>query len=150
MNSTCRSAHRSQLIRLPRLPNGATWTGFQRTSGLIGAGLCVVLATLGIFLPLLPSTPFVLLTSYLLYRSSPGMHHRFCNSRLFSRLLTDWEVRGGIRQKDKTRAIVVALLCSSCTLYFGNLSATLTSLVVLLVSVGIVVILRVPLVQESA
>lgn len=149
MNSTCRSAHRSQLIRLPRLPNGATWTGFQRTSGLIGAGLCVVLATLGIFLPLLPSTPFVLLASYLLCRSSPGMHHSFRNSRLFGRLLTDWEDRGGIRQKDKSRAIVVVLMCSGGTLCFGNLSATLTSMIVALVSVGLFVILRVPLVRDS-
>ena len=87
--------------------------------------------------------------SYLLCRSSPGMHHSFRNSRLFGRLLTDWEDRGGIRQKDKSRAIVVVLMCSGGTLCFGNLSATLTSMIVALVSVGLFVILRVPLVRDS-
>jgi len=149
MNSTCGSIRQSNFVPVSKAVSGSTWSGMRKMCGLIVAGLCIVLAVLGIFLPLLPTTPFVLLASYLLCLSSPTLHRRFRNSRLFSRLLTDWEDRGGIRQKDKSRAIVLVLLCSSATLYFGNFSATLISIVIALVSIGLFVIFRVPLVQDS-
>jgi uncharacterized membrane protein YbaN (DUF454 family) len=149
MNSICRSISQPRLVPDLHSSRCATWTGLRKTMGLIAAALCVVLATLGILLPLLPATPSVLLASYFLCRCSPGMHHRFASMRLFSQLLTDWEVHGGIRRRHKIRAIVV-FLCSGCTLYFGNLSPTLTGLIVTLISVGVFVILRVPLVRETA
>lgn len=77
------------------------------------------------------------------------MHHRFAGISLFRQLLTDWEVHGGIRRSHKVRAIVVVLLCSGGTLCFGNLSPTLSGLMFAFISVGIFVILKVPLVLDA-
>lgn len=116
--------------------------------GLAGAAVCIVLATLGLFLPMLPATPFVLLASYFLCRCSPRLHSSFANMRLFRQLLMDWEVNGGIRRRHKIRAIFVLFLCAGCTLYFGQLPPIPAGSTLALISVGLFVILRVPLVRD--
>ena len=149
MNITCRPIDHEQLIASRRSACDSLWTGFTRIAGLFGAASCIVLALLGVFLPLLPTTLFVLLASYLICRSWSSMHRRFRKSRLFSRLLTDWEERGRIRQKTKSRAIAIVLTCTIATLYFGMLSETLTIMVVALVAVGLFVVLRLPVVRSA-
>jgi uncharacterized membrane protein YbaN (DUF454 family) len=44
----------------------------------------------GIFLPLLPTTPFVLLSAWLFARSSEKMHNYMLNHRLFGRIIRDF------------------------------------------------------------
>ncbi len=132
------------------LPSGvAAWTGLRRVLALIAAGACVVLAAMGLFLPLLPSTPFILLASYLLLRSSTRLHQRLRRSRLFGRLLADWEEHRGIRLRDKIRAIAVILICSAGSVFFGGLSRPLTVAVVILVAIGLFVIVRLPLIIDN-
>ena len=121
------------------------------TSGLVfralagfGAFLCLVLAVVGFFLPLLPCTPFLLLASFLLVRCSPNMHRRLRQSKYFGRILTDWEERGGIRPRDKSRAVLIIVACVVLTLTFGNLTTGLRIAVVILVTIGLCVILRLP------
>lgn len=148
MNTICRSLLQPQAISSPRSAPIVVWTGIARIIGVSGAAFCIVLATLGVFLPVLPTTPFVLLASYLLCRSFPEVHQRFRNSRPFGHLLTDWEERGGIRANDKLRAIVVLLVCSSGTLYVGNLSQTLVVLFLIVIAAGLTVVLRIPIVRD--
>jgi len=148
MNNNCRFICQSDYFPKTKAVTETTWSGLRRMCGIIGAGICLVLGVLGMFLPLLPATPFILLASYLLCRCSPRLHSRFRTWRLFSQLLTDWEDRGGIRKDVRLRAIVLAVMCSSVTLYFGNLSVSLMSIVILLLSIGLFVIFRVPLVRD--
>ena len=127
----------------------AGWTGLRRVLGLVAASACVALAALGLFLPLLPSTPFILLASYLLLRCSRSFHQRLRRSRLFGRLLADWEEHRGIRLRDKIRAIAAILICSAGSVFFGGLSRPLTVAVVILVAIGLVVIVRLPLIIDK-
>lgn len=53
--------------------------------------LSVILGIIGIFLPGLPTTPFILLAAACFARSSPAMHQRLLRNRLFGPLLADWE-----------------------------------------------------------
>ncbi len=76
------------------------------------------------------------------------MHRRLTESKYFGRLLTDWEVRGGIRPRDKARAILVMVAGVILTLVFGNLTTPLRFALLFLVTVGLWVILRLPVAKD--
>src|SRR5687767_7755696 len=81
--------------------------GVRRAVLLALAALFFGLAVLGAFLPVLPTTPFLLVTSWLLVRSSPRLHQRLRASRLFGGFLRDWEEHRGVRPHVKVTALVV-------------------------------------------
>lgn len=59
--------------------------------------VCVILAGLGVLLPGLPATPFLLLASYAFARSSKRMHDWLINNKVFGPILSDFIDRKGIR-----------------------------------------------------
>lgn len=67
----------------------------------------VVLALLGVFLPLLPTTPFLLLASACFVRSSPRLHRKLMESPLFGRYLAAYQEGRGIPLKVKLTALSV-------------------------------------------
>ncbi len=104
--------------------------------------LFLLLAVLGALLPLLPTTPFLLLASASFARSSPRAQAWLRQSRLFGPLLADWERERGVRPHVKATAIVVVLGVVVCSLLIGALSALLRALLLLLAAVGLVVVWR--------
>lgn len=73
---------------------------------LIGC-IAVALAVLGIFLPLLPTTPFLLLASACFIRGSERMHQWLMNNRLFGEYLRNIEARRGIPMRAKVVALAL-------------------------------------------
>jgi len=104
--------------------------------------LFVALAVLGAFLPLLPTTPFVLLASGCFVRSSPRLAAWLRRSRLFGPLLTDWEQHRGVRLHVKVTAVTMIVLAATASLVFGALSPALRIVLLVLAAVGIAVVLR--------
>ena len=115
---------------------------------LSGAGLCLVLGTIGFLLPVIPGTPFVLLASFLLLKGSPRLHQRLRASRFFGRILRDWEERGGIRPRDKIRAIAIVLVGACFSFLFGPPQPTIRLIALGFIIIGLWVILRLPLARE--
>jgi uncharacterized membrane protein YbaN (DUF454 family) len=70
----------------------------------------LVLGFLGLFLPLLPTTPFVLLSAWCFMRSSPRFHTWLLNHRTLGPLHADWVKRGAIPRSGKKIAIGMILL----------------------------------------
>ena len=67
-------------------------------------GLAVVslaLGFLGVFLPVLPTTPFILLAAWAAARSSPRMLAWLEQHRLFGKMLRDWREGGVVSRKAK-------------------------------------------------
>ncbi|RJP32224.1 MAG: DUF454 domain-containing protein [Candidatus Omnitrophota bacterium] len=82
----------------------------------IGAGaISLILAIIGIILPLLPTTPLVILAAYCFSKSSPHLHQWLQTNHYFGSLLRDWEQYGIIRTKSKITATIamVGLFCLS-------------------------------------
>ena len=118
--------------------------GWKKLVLLSFAGVFFGLGVLGAFLPGLPATPFLLLTSHFLVRSSPRLNAALLRSRLFGPILIDWQVRGGVRLDVKVKAIVVAAIAVMLTIFLSGYSLLPTLTVILLAAVGITVILRLP------
>jgi uncharacterized membrane protein YbaN (DUF454 family) len=77
--------------------------------GLLNAAgfACVGLGLLGIFLPLLPTTPFLLLAAACFARSSPRFHAWLLGNRTFGPLIHQWEKNRTIPRKTKWVAIAL-------------------------------------------
>ncbi len=73
----------------------------------------------GILLPLLPTTPFVLLAAWCFARSSPRMHAWLVNSRLFGPMIHRWHENRCISMRVKITALfmVVGIGGSSVLLF---------------------------------
>jgi len=75
--------------------------------GLIGFGwLAVVLAALGVLLPLLPTTPFLLVAAWAFGRSSERFQSWLYRNRWFGPLLRAWQQHGAIPRWAKALAVV--------------------------------------------
>ena len=69
---------------------------------LTGVGiLSVVLGIIGIFLPLMPTTPFLLLAAFCFARSSPRCHQWLHQHRWFGPYLTRYQQRHAMTRRDK-------------------------------------------------
>lgn len=72
--------------------------------------LCVLIGALGVFVPLLPTTPFLLLASYFFSKGSERVHQWLLNHRVFGELIGHWERHGVISRRAKGIATASILL----------------------------------------
>ena len=121
----------------------------RRIINLIVSGVFFVLAVLGMILPLLPTTPFLLLTSYFLVRSSPRLHRRLMESKVFGGFLRDWENYRGIKVHVKVMTIFLVVGVVAASLLFGGLPLGLKIFLVVLAIVGIGVVLYLPTIRSE-
>jgi hypothetical protein len=69
--------------------------------GIISLGLAI----LGIFLPILPTTPFLLLSSFLFMRSSDKLHKWLIEHKIFGQYIKDFQEEKAIPLKVKISSI---------------------------------------------
>jgi uncharacterized membrane protein YbaN (DUF454 family) len=89
----------------------------QRTILIIIGWLAVVLGTLGVVLPLLPTTPFILLAAWCFARSSPRFHHWLLYRSWFGGYLRHWQKHRAMPPGAKPRAIAVILITFAISLW---------------------------------
>ncbi len=112
--------------------------------------LFVGIAILGAILPVLPTTPWVLLAGACFARSSPRLHRWLRSTPYFGHLLRDWETHRGIRWRVKLFAVGMVVTVISLTVIFGRAPDWAKWSAVGLGSVGICTILFVvPTVWDS-
>lgn len=98
----------------------------------------VGLGSLGVVLPLLPTTPFVLLAAYCFARSSPRFYGWLLRHRVFGKLVRDWRAGRGIAMRAKITAVVLLVLTIGSSAVFFVSSPYVR---VLLVTIGVSVAL---------
>jgi uncharacterized membrane protein YbaN (DUF454 family) len=80
--------------------------------------LCVVLATLGVVLPLLPTTPFLLLAAWCFARSSPRFHHWLLHRSWFGSYLRHWQAHRALPKGAKPKAVALIVTTFAISIYF--------------------------------
>jgi len=100
--------------------------------------LCVALGVLGIFLPLLPTTPFLLLAAVCFARSSKRFYDWLMNNRWFGEYIRSYREGRGIPLKQKVLAIILLWLTIGST---ALLAVTLwwVRLILLCIAVGVTI-----------
>jgi uncharacterized protein len=76
-----------------------------RTLWLIIGLTSLALGIAGVVLPLLPTTPFVLLSAYCFARSSPRLHDWLLAHQVFGPLILNWQRHGAINPRAKLFAV---------------------------------------------
>lgn len=81
--------------------------GLLRLIWLALGALSLVLGAVGVILPILPTTPFVILAAFAFARSSPSLSARLKRSRIFGPIIADWQTNGTIAPRYKGMALVM-------------------------------------------
>jgi uncharacterized membrane protein YbaN (DUF454 family) len=106
---------------------------------LVCGVLSVGLAILGMFLPLLPTTPFLLLSVFFFGRSSERCHHLLLNNRWCGEYIRNYHEGRGMLLRQKIMAIAVLWTSIGYGVWF--LGSPLPRFVLLAVAVGVTIYL---------
>jgi len=121
----------------------------QRILLLTLGWLAIVLGTLGIVLPLLPTTPFMLLAAWCFARSSPRFHHWLLWRSPFGRYLRHWQQHRAMPPGAKGRAICLIVVTFAISIALVHLWWVRILLLVML-TILLLFMWRIPVVSESA
>lgn len=93
----------------------------------------LILGIIGVILPLLPTTPFILLSAYCFAKSSATFHRWLLSHRVFGPMINDWQRGHIIRKRAKWTATI--MIIASLSISFYLLDANLVLITVVLVPV---------------
>ena len=108
----------------------------------------VGLAILGAFLPLLPTTPFLLISALCFAKSSPRLYNKLLANKTFGPLIYHWRKNKSIPKKAKLIALLTMVLAVSWSVYLME-SLWLQWLVVLLVAGPFIFVARLPIAKDE-
>lgn len=113
-----------------------------RIISLIFAYIFLILALVGLFLPGLPTVPFLLLTAWFAARGSDRLHSWLYAHPHLGKILIDWELERAISRNSKVLA--VSMLIVSCFVMYSWLNNVwlLAGLVFLFVTIATYLISR--------
>jgi uncharacterized membrane protein YbaN (DUF454 family) len=89
-----------------------------RTLWLIAGTICVMLGAIGIILPILPTTPFLLAAAACYYKSSEKMHKWLLNNKWFGEYIRNYTEGKGFTKKTKITALTVLWATISLSMVF--------------------------------
>jgi uncharacterized membrane protein YbaN (DUF454 family) len=130
----------------PARPGGYV-TGVWRRVYTIFGWSSVGMAFVGAATPGIPTAPFALLAGYFFIRSSPTAHEWLLRSRWFGSFVREWEEHHAVRRSVKYAAVGLMAAGLAISFLIGLPTVVLTA-IVLLEIVGLVVVLRLPVVES--
>lgn len=102
----------------------------------------LALAVVGVFLPLLPTTPFVLLAAGCFAQSSERMHRWILRNPTFGPMITDWDEKRCVSCRIKVIAITSMTVVGGFSVYFALDTTAWRLAGALLLLIGALVVAR--------
>ncbi len=103
----------------------------------------IVLGIIGIVLPILPTTPFLIVALALFSNSSPRFHRMLLNNGWFGPILKQWEENRTISRKTKYKAMVMILSVVAISITIFNEQIEVQVLLVCITAVLLIFIWRI-------
>lgn len=128
----------------------------SRVSGKMMRGIYIVVGTIalvigaiGLFLPVIPTTPLVILAAACYYRGSERLHNWILSSRWFGETVKNYQEGRGLTRDTKVRAISMmwAMILISAWFFVSNL---VVRVAIICVVMGVTVYLvRLPTLEKN-
>lgn len=111
---------------------------------ITGGTISVFLAFMGIILPLLPTTPFLLLAAALYSKSSDKFYNWLINNKLFGGFIKNYREGNGITPQVKFISITSLWLVMGSTIIYA-VQNIYVRILLLLIAIGVTIhLLRIP------
>jgi hypothetical protein len=112
---------------------------WRRTLYFVLAWVCVGLGVIGLVLPIVPTTPFLLVASSLFLRSSPRFRDWLLRNRWFGPMLREWDEHKAVRLSVKVLAVTVVAVAIGLVMLRPVHWGVRTAVVVLgLIGIGVI------------
>jgi uncharacterized membrane protein YbaN (DUF454 family) len=113
-----------------------------RTLWLVAGTICVVLGAIGLVLPLLPTTPFLLAAAACYFKSSPRMHKWLLNNKWFGEYMRNYTEGKGLTRRTKITALSVLWLTIGFSTFFilDRLLSPLLVLPMQIIMIGVAIV----------
>ncbi len=108
-----------------------------RTTLFILGWVSVLLGLIGAILPIVPTTPFLILAAYFFSKSSPRVHSWLTGLPYFGSAIMDWEMYRVIRPKAKIMSVVIIVLVFGASITFTSIHWGLKVMLVCIASMCI-------------
>jgi len=112
-------------------------TGIKKVIYISCGSISLGLGVLGIFLPLLPTTPFLLLSAACYIRGSKKLYKWLINHKYFGPLIKNYREQKGIELK--TKIILISLLWVTISLSAYKIRHIHVCILLFIVAVGVTV-----------
>ena len=115
----------------------------------IVGGISLAAGIVGVFLPVVPTTPFVLLSAWCFFRSSEKLYEWVVSNETFGPTIENYQEGRGITQKTRIKAIVMMWLTITASVYFYISNLHLIAFLYL-IAIGVSIYLyRLPTMEEQ-
>lgn len=113
-----------------------------RTLWIMVGAVATGFGVAGIFLPLLPTTPFLLLASFAFARGSPRLHAWLIAHPRLGPVILEWRRHGAIRRRVKVLALAMMALSLAVTWAMGFAAWIVGSQALVLAAVAAFIVTR--------
>ena len=117
-----------------------------KSLGFLFLGLAIV----GVLLPVIPATPFLLLAAWLFARSSEKWHQRLLSSELFGPIIRNWETNRCVGCRTKVFSIVLMLGMGGTSIAFAVDDVRIKLAALVLMAIGCVTLLTIKTCAEDS
>ena len=107
----------------------------------------ILLSAVGVLVPILPTTPFLILALTIFANSSPRFHQMLLDNRWFGPILKGWEETKTVTRRIKLRATFLVLISFSLSTFLVRYSWVLQ---IMLVTIAVILLVFIWRLKETS